>query len=796
MRRVFTKKSFPSLLLILSLILTLLMGDYSRATPLNVTELLWDTYGVPHIYGKDVKSLFHTFGWAQMHSHGNLLLRLYGQARGQAAEYWGETYLESDKWVRTMGVPVRAREWYNAQNSTFRNYLNAFAAGINAYAREHAELIDDDVEVVLPVNAVDVLAHLQQTLHFTFVVNPQSIASLREEWENSKEKSQEFNRPLAKVELTPLNPPSFLMSPLTKGGLGGGMVPPLGMGEKLEILPPPLSKRRAGEGSFLEFCKRSNTETIPTPHACDRNHLPHSLLRQTLGSNGWAIAPSRSANGNAMLLANPHLPWSDRFLWYETQLTAPGIDAYGAALVGIPVLSIAFNDNLGWTHTVNTHDGWDAYELTLVNEGYQWNGKIRAFETEAQTLKVKQADGTLRDEPLIVRRSVHGPVVAHKDGKAIALRVVGLDQPGALEQWWEMERAKNLAEFEVALKRLQIPMFTVIYADRDGHILQLFNGRVPVRTQGDFEYWSGLIPGDTSTTLWTETHPYDDLPRVLDPPSGWLQNANDPPWTTTFPSALNPDNYPRYMAPRGPMWFRPQHSARMLAEDEQISFEEMVEYKHSTHMELAERLLDELTSAARQQGGELARRAANVLDAWDGKAEADSRGAVLFAFWTQELDFEDNFFAIPWNEEKPLVTPDGLADPRRAVAALEAAATKVEATYGTLDVPWGEVFRLRSGDLDLPANGGSSSLGIFRTLAFAPEDDGRFQAVSGDSYVAAIEFSNPVRAMVLTSYGNATQPNSPHRDDQLKLFANKQLRPVWRSRKEVEAHLVSRRVSR
>jgi acyl-homoserine-lactone acylase len=726
--RVFQYKSFQRLLVIFSLILMLVMGNHVRASPPQVTELLWDTYGVPHIYGKDVKSLFRTFGWAQMHSHGNLLLRLYGQARGKAAEYWGETYLESDKWVRTMEVPARARAWYNAQNSIFRNYLNAFASGINAYAREHPELIDDEVEVVLPVSALDVLAHLQQLLHFTFVVNPQSVASLREEWENSKEISQEFN-----------------------------------------------------------------TEAIPTPHTFDRK----PLLHQTLGSNGWAIAPSRSANGNAMLLANPHLPWSDRFLWYETQLTAPGIDAYGAALVGIPVLSIAFNDNLGWTHTVNTHDGWDAYELTLVNGGYQWNDKIRAFETETQTLKVKQADGTLREEPLIVQHSVHGPAIAQKDGKAIALRVVGLDRPGALEQWWDMERAKNLGEFEAALKRVQIPMFTVIYADRDGHILHLFNGRIPVRTQGDFEDWSGLIPGDTSTKLWTETHPYNDLPRVLDPPSGWIQNANDPPWTTTFPSALNPDNYPPYMAPRGPMWFRPQHSARMLAEDEQISFEEMVEYKHSTHMELAERLLDELASAARQQGGELARRAANILDAWDRKAEADSRGAVLFAFWTQEVDFEanfSNFFAIPWNEEKPLATPDGLADPRRAVAALEAAAAKVEAAYGRLDVPWGEVFRLRSGDLDLPANGGASSLGIFRTLAFAPEDSGRFQAISGDSYVAAIEFSNPVRAMVLMSYGNATQPDSPHRNDQLKLFANKQLRPVWRSRKEIEAHLVSRRV--
>jgi acyl-homoserine-lactone acylase len=704
----FKRKLFRLFSLILGFLFVLLASIYSPAAELKNTEILWDTYGVPHIYGKDTKSLFYAFGWAQMQSHGNLLLRLYGQARGQAAEYWGENYLESDKWVRTMGIPTRARQWYEAQNPAFRSYLDAFTAGINAYARKHAELIDDEVQAVLPVNSVDVLAQLQRVLHFTFVVNPREVASIG-----------------------------------------------------------------------------------------DEDSAASTSLRQTLGSNGWAIAPSRSQSGNAMLLANPHLPWSDSFLWYEAQLTAPGIDAYGASLVGIPVLSIAFSDRLGWTHTVNTHDGWDAYELTLANGGYQFDGKVRAFETEEQTLKVKQADGTLREEPLMVRRSIHGPVVAQKDGKAIALRVVGLDQPGGLEEWWDMSRAKNLAEFEAALKRLQIPMFTVLYADRDGHILHLFNGQVPVRAKGDFEYWSGIIPGDTSATLWTKYHPYRDLPRLLDPPSGWLQNANDAPWTTTFPLALDSDKYPPYMAESSFMDFRAQHSARMLAEDKRIAFEEMVKYKHSTHMELAQRLLDDLTSAARQQGGELARRAADVLEAWDRKADADSRGAVLFASWTQEVELEENysnFFAIPWNEKDPLATPDGLADPARAVAALEAAAAKVEAAYGTLDVSWGTVFRLSYGGSDLPANGGDGSLGIFRSLRFAPSEGGRFKAIGGDSFVAAIEFSNPVRARVLTTYGNATQPGSPHLSNQLKLFARKELRPVWRTRQEIEAHLATRKI--
>ncbi|WP_017653089.1 acylase [Fortiea contorta] len=676
---------------LLSIIFTLVVSSQSISTIPKNTEILWDTYGIPHIYGKSVQGAFQAFGWAQMQSHGNLLLRLYGQARGRAAEYWGEKYLKSDKWVLTMGVPKRGSAWYADQSPAFRVYLSAFATGINTYAKEHPDLIDDQVEVVLPVTPEDILSHLQRVMLFTFVVDPERVADIT-----------------------------------------------------------------------------------------DKKSAP--------GSNGWAIAPKKSASGKAMLLANPHLPWGDLFLWYEAQITAPGIDAYGASLVGIPVLAIAFNDNLGWTHTVNTHDGWDAYKLKLQNNGYLFDGKVRAFETTAFLIKVKQKNGSLREQTFSVQNTVHGPVVPGKDGQLVALRVVGQDRPGVLKQWWDMASAKNLTEFQQALESLQLPMFTVMYADREGHIMHLFNGLVPVRQAGDFAYWQGIIPGDTSQTLWTKIHPYNDLPKVIDPASGWLQNANDPPWTTTFPSPLKADNYPAYMAPRGPMYFRAQRSAKMLAEDENISFQEMVAYKHSTQMELAERILDDLIPVAQKQGDELTRRAADVLAAWDRKADANSRGAVLFNAWVNNIDL-DTLFSTPWNEKSPRTTPDGLANPTSAVKALADAAQKVKKVYGKLDIPWGDVFRLQYGNLDLPANGGDGDKGIFRVVNFAPTGDRQFRAIAGDSYVAAVEFSQPLKAMALTSYGNASQPNSTHVADQLQLFVRQQLRPVWRTRQEITDHL-------
>jgi acyl-homoserine-lactone acylase len=135
-----------------------------------------------------------------------------------------------------------------------------------------------------------------------------------------------------------------------------------------------------------------------------------------------------------------------------------------------------------------------------------------------------------------------------------------------------------------------------------------------------------------------------------------------------------------------------------------------------------------------------------------------------------------------------------LANPEDAVKVLETAATTVKLLYGALDVPWGEVARLRYGKADLPASGGPGLFGIFQVIDLAPSTEGRFQQFAGDTYIAAIEFSNPVRAKVLTTYGNATQPGSTHIGDQLPLYARNELRPVWRTRKEIEAHLESRKV--
>jgi acyl-homoserine-lactone acylase len=726
----------------------------SPSVPDNVrgAEILWDRWGIPHIYAASATGLAYAFGWAQMHNHGDLLLTLVGQARGRGAEYWGEGFLEEDRWVRTVGGPARARAWYRAQPPAFRSYLDAFAAGINAYARTHPERIADSVEVVLPVRGEDCLAHLHRVLYSYFITSQSRVRNDTRAW-----------------------------------------------------------RERDARG-------RVEPETEPG-----------SDLGAASGSNGWAIGPRRSASRRAMLLANPHLSWSDAFTWLEAQLVirAPGsvpagrtsagsgtaeLDVYGAALIGMPVLQIAFNPQLGWTHTVNTQDGEDLYELTLDHEGYRWDGGARAFEIETQVLAVRRPGGVPRLDTLRIRRSVHGPVVAEKPGRAVALRVVGLEAPLVYEQWWDMARSRSLAEFERAIGRMQVSGQNILYADRAGHILYHYGGNTPVRPRGDRTFWSGIVRGDTSATLWTRLHPYQAMPRVLDPKSGWLQNANDPPWSCTFPPAVAPDSFPNYLASLA-MELRAQRSARMLDQDPSLTFDELVRYKHSTRMELADRLLDDLLGAVRAGVGGPAeagvgevrvgagtvararslRRAAAVLEHWDRCADSGSRGAVLFVTWWEEyrrsLPAGRSPYARVWSQAAPRTTPDGLADSALAVRALATAAAEVESRYGAPDVAWGTVYRIERDGLDLPGNGAARAYGVFRNVSYEAAGADRYRAVGGDSFVMAVEFGLRPRAMAVVAAGNASQPGSPHRTDQLPLFARKVLRPIWLDRSEVERNL-------
>lgn len=657
-------------------------------------EILWDTYGVPHVYAKNEAGVFRGFGWATAANHGNLVLKLYGQARGRAAEYWGPEEIESDKWVIANGVYERAARWYRAEPAQFRADLDAFAAGINAYAKANPDKIDPAIARVLPITGVDVMAHAHRLMNYIYVA-PQA----------------------ATVD---------------------------GPGEN--------------------------------------------------GSNAWAVMPKKSASGNTLLLANPHLPWAPSyFTYFEVDLNAPGFHVYGATQVGLPVLRFAFNDRMGFTNTVNGITGSTNYELKLAPGGYLFDGKVLPFKTRQTTYKVRQADGSLKTETLELRESVHGPVFTRKDGKTIALRVAGLDRSGGLREYWDMGRSKSFEEFQSILARLDVPSFNIVYGDREGHIEYLYNGVLPKHAEGDLKFWKGLVPGDTSKTLWTETHSYADLPKVIDPPSGYVQNTNDPPWVATWPQVIHWKDYPPYVAPNGPMSLRAQQSSHLMSDPPKISFQDFQARKLSTHVLMADRVLDELVRAATSDPDPEVQKAAALLAGWDRKVDAGSRAALLFETWARRFsgpNFQsDANFRVRWQADRPIDTPYGLKDPAQALAMLKAAIAETKQLYGAVDRPFGDVSRFALNDVDLPGNGSFGNEGVFRVITWGPTKDGKRTPQHGETWVSLVEFSNPIKAVGLMSYGSSTQPGSPHRADQLKHLSAKTLRTLWTTRAEVEKNL-------
>src|SRR6266511_644484 len=571
-----------------------------RAVPAKGTEILWDHYGIPHIFAPDYPSLFYAYGYAQMEAHSELLVRLYAQARGRGAEFYGDAYLASDRWVRANAIPQKAAVWASQQTSEFGPLIRAFAAGLNAWAAEHPALLSAAAKAVLPLTAEDVYAHGLRIIHYDWLTSEDSV--------------------YAKARREPL---------------------------------------------------------------------------ETHGSNGWAIGPSKSASGNAMLLSNSHLAWADRDTYFEVQLTAPGVTSYGAVWVGFPVLRQCFTEFVAWTQTTNGPTGADVYRLTLRDGGYVLDGQTKSFDVEKQIVKVRQADGTLRDEPLAIRRSVHGPVFADRRGVTVALRVVAADRPRMFEQFWRMGLSHNLDEWRAAMRMQQLPIFHTMYADRDGHIMYVYNAAPPVRAQGDHAYWNGVIPGDRSDLVSTDKIvPFDQLPQVIDPPTGWIQNCNDSPWTSTYPMVLDPAKFAAYIAPPPGLTQRSQRSIRLLSQSGKITLSDLKAMKLSTRSEIADHFVDDLVAAARQMGSAKAKEAADILAKWDRQGETTSDGTFLFVSFIQGAGnaFQNiGGYAVAADPKQPLTTPSGFADPARAVQRLETVGRRLETDYDTMHVSWGDV---------------------------------------------------------------------------------------------------------
>jgi len=232
-----------------------------------------------------------------------------------------------------------------------------------------------------------------------------------------------------------------------------------------------------------------------------------------------------------MLFINPHQPFFGPGQWIEGHLhSGSGWDLSGATFPGSPFPSLGHNENLGWSHTVNAPDIIDVWEETFDDPknplNYRYGNGYRTATEWTDSIAVKTDKG-IETHTFKLRKTHHGPIMAVRGGKPLAVRMAKFEDYGVLEQRYFMGKARNIQEFRAAMSRLSVPMFNTMYADREGNIWYLYNGAVPRRsTKYD---WSKPVDGSDPGTEWQGYHTIEELPQSLNPSSGFLQNCNATP---------------------------------------------------------------------------------------------------------------------------------------------------------------------------------------------------------------------------------------------------------------------------
>jgi acyl-homoserine-lactone acylase len=494
------------------------------------------------------------------------------------------------------------------------------------------------------------------------------------------------------------------------------------------------------------------------------------------GSNAFAISPWKMSDGKTWLISNSHQPYEGQVAWYEAAMhSGEGLDMVGALFPGIPLIPMGHNRNLGWTNTVNGPDLADVYKLVLSDDGrqYRYDGKWLPLEKQRVWLAVRFGPFYV-PVPKTVYRAIQGPVIVNKNG-AFAIRYAGIDQVKSIEQYYRLTKAQDWNAWTKAMSTGGINSFNFLYADKTGRIAYVYNALFPDRKPG-YDY-TQVLPGDTSADMWDGMLGFDRMPKIVDPKSGFLVNANNKPFVAAGPgSELDPKDFSPLLGIERRMTNRIIRAIELLsAEKGTISPERLMQIKFDTvysRSSFAGPWMAKLLAVDLRDEPDLAKAQA-LLRQWDwnsdGNAPADTLGEAMMHM--------ANLAAYHG---------DPLPDPREK---LREVVDRLMTGFGRIDPPLGEVQRMRRGKVDLPANGGTDTLRAATT--WEPQPDGRMRVKHGDSFIMLINWDSAgkVSSRSIQPYGAATKrANSPHYTDQMKLFVEHRFKPVHFERDDLAKH--------
>jgi acyl-homoserine-lactone acylase len=518
-----------------------------------------------------------------------------------------------------------------------------------------------------------------------------------------------------------------------------------------------------------------------------------------VGSNTWAIAPSKSASGHSMLFINPHQPFFGPGQWIEGHVhSESGWNMAGASFPGSPFPSLGHNDNLGWSHTVNAPDIVDVWAEKFDDpknpSNYKYGNGYRAATEWTDTVKVKTDKG-VETRTFKFRKTHHGPVVAVRDDVPLTVRMAKFESFGGIEQRYMMSKARNFKEFRQAMARLDVPMFNTMYADREGNIWYFYNGAVPKRDQ---KYdWLKPVDGSDPGAEWQGYHTIDELPQIFNPPPGWAQNCNATPFLATEEGKGNPEasKFPKYMIGENDN-ARSRISRRVLGEKAKFSFDDLAKAAFDTRVIEAETQIPPLVAEWEKLKTQDAARAEKTAEAvaglksWNGVSAIDSVPMTVFTLW----------FYTSLQPQAQAMTKD---NPYPKIAVLEYVLGDIAKSWGTWKVAWGEINRIQrvhtSGNQEpfsddkpsLPVAGGPGDpIGIvFNFYSPVARGQKRRYGIVGHSFVSVVEFGPKPHAMSLLQFGQSADPKSKHYFDQADLYSKQRFKPAWFTLDEIKANL-------
>ena len=522
------------------------------------------------------------------------------------------------------------------------------------------------------------------------------------------------------------------------------------------------------------------------------------------GSNGFAIGPSKTASGNTILYINPHTSFYFR---PEIQISSEqGLNAYGAVTWGQFFIYQGFNENCGWMHTSSNVDVADLYAEKIVVKNkklfYEYDSKLEPVSIKKITISYLE-NGKLIPKEFKTYFTIHGPIMAKKEGKWISLKSNNRSM-NSLVQSWVRTKSNDFDAYKKAMDLKANTSNNTIYADNKGNIAYWHGNYIPIRDKK--LNWAKLIDGTTSATQWKGLHGVSETVHMYNPSNGWLQNCNSTPFSVAGTNSPKKENYLPYMAPDGES-FRGINAVRLLSKGDKYTLDKIIADGYDTKLSIFEVLIPSLIASFENNikptdalFSELEEPIA-LLKKWDYYANINSVATTLANEWAFKLDPILQYTYINEGELDQIENTTNFAKnatPDQLLPQLQSVIDELKSKFGTWQIPWGEInrFQRNSGEIDQKYSDSLASLPIANASALwgcLPAfksiytiDTKKRYGNNGNSFVCAVEFGPRIKAKSLLAGGNSGDPKSKHFYDQAIMYQIGQFKEVLFYKEDVQ----------